>query len=182
LEANHSLNLETGARQNASTSSNYADQLNEIQDAKDGLKTPKRTRFKEMEEIIDIRDPAIDTLPMSLPKRAKLSKLRDVVKNENSETTKILLIAQIVEQWDEILVQIEDIQTNYNHNVNLEQKFREKMVESNLLIQSEIGKSEDMSRLLQNEIGAADVIFDGMSVWESLNKILNSSTKFHKIV
>lgn len=52
---------------------NYADQQNEIQAAKDVLKTPKRIRFRESNEVIDIRDSSIDTLSMSLPKRSKLA-------------------------------------------------------------------------------------------------------------
>lgn len=48
--------------------------------------------------------------------------------------------------------------------MNLEQRFREKMVASKVQIQSEITKTEEMSRLLQNEIGAADGIFDGMRI------------------
>lgn len=62
VEANHSQNDEVGMNKKPSTAVNYADQLNEIQAANDGLKTPKRTRFKDMEKIIHIREPAIDTL------------------------------------------------------------------------------------------------------------------------
>ena len=122
----------------------------------------------------------MDTLPISLPKRARLVRLKEVIKSEDPEETKIRLIAQIVKQWDDIISEVELIHENFNQRIIGDQKFREKIILYNLELQSGISKSEDMSRLLQSEIGEIDSVFDGMTVWESLSKTIGDHTLLKK--
>ena len=181
FESNTTTNLESNVDSNMTYDSNQTvnvgDQLRVIEAAKEGFTTPKRTRFNPVNDIMEI---AVDTLPISLPKRARLVRLKEVIKSEDPEETKIRLIAQIVKQWDDIISEVELIHENFNQRIIGDQKFREKIILYNLELQSGISKSEDMSRLLQSEIGEIDSVFDGMTVWESLSKTIGDHTLLKK--
>ena len=107
-----------------------SDQLSEIQAAEECLKTPKRTRFKHMDEGIDMINSAIDTHPLAVSKRLKLRRIETVSKpgevESNPTEQKEKLFGEILGQWNEVLSQIEDLQECLNLNVNLDKTFREK--------------------------------------------------------
>ena len=46
----------------------------------------------------------------------------------------------------------------------------------NLSFQSEIAKTSDMSRLLQNELGKTGGSTDGLTVWDSIQNIMDDSS------
>ena len=87
-------------------------QLEKIQAAKNGLKTPKRTRFTGLDDVCIITDAAIETHPISLVKRPKLGKLKDIVKSEDPDTTKRVLMTHIIDQWDDMISQLEETRDN----------------------------------------------------------------------
>ena len=123
-----------------------AEQLDQIQSAKDGLKTPKRkTRFNLVDEVIDS---AVDTQPIALPKRPKLTGL---VKMENSVESEIRLMTVTLNHWDEIIFQVEELHDNINARTLADKNFREKIISSNLQMQSDQHIYEDMSRILHSE-------------------------------
>ena len=171
FEANTTNNLEShderGMIYDADENVNVGDQLRVIEAAKDGFKTPKRTRFNPVTDIMEI---AVDTQPVTLPKRARFGRLTDIIKSEDPDETKIRLVEQIVQQWDDIIIEIETIRDILNQSIMGDQKFREKIIQQNMELHSGIEKSEDMSRLLQSEIGESDSAFDGMTIWEILSK------------
>jgi len=151
-----------------------AEQLDQIQSAKDGLKTPRRkTRFNLVDEVIDS---AVDTQPIALPKRPKLEKLTGLVKMEDSVENKIQLMTVMLNQWDEIIFQVEELHDNLNSRTLADEKFREKIISSNLQMQSNQDITEDMSRILHNEIGEPSEEFNGLSIWESVQKVLGESS------
>ena len=107
-----------------------SDQLSEIQAAEECLKTPKHTRFKHMDEGIDMINSAIDTHPLAVSKRLKLRRIETVSKpgevESNPTEQKERLFGEILGQWNEVLSQIEDLQECLNLNVNLDKTFWEK--------------------------------------------------------
>jgi len=93
-----------------------------------------------------------------------------MVKSENPDETRAHVIGTIIEQWDEITSQVEELYNVLNDRIVADQKFREKIISNNLEIQSDIGRSEDMSRLIHSEIGDISSEFEDLAVWESLQK------------
>ena len=106
-----------------------AGQLDQIQAAKDVLNTPKRkTRFNPVDEVINI---AVETQSIALPKRMKFEKLGMMVKSENPDETRARVIGTIIEQWDEITSQVEELYNVLNDRTVADQKFREKIISNN---------------------------------------------------
>ena len=74
-------------------------------------------------------------------------------------------MAIILEQWNEVVSQLEAIQENYNERVVDNQPFCEKLISANFELQLAINKAEDMGRLLQDDIGSPAIeLLDGMSI------------------
>ena len=108
----------------------FVNQLEKIQAAKDGLKTPKRTRFTGLDDVCNITDAAIETHPISLVKRPKLGKLKDIVKSEDPDTTKRVLMTHIIEQWDDMISQLEETRDNIRQGHHADKLFREFFLEN----------------------------------------------------
>ena len=64
----------------------------------------------------------------------------------------------------------------FKFKCNLDKTFQEKFLAFNLSFQSEIAKTSDMSRLLQNELGKAGGSTDGLTVWDSIQNIMGDSS------
>lgn len=147
---------------------NIGDQLKCIEAAQIGLKTPKHTRFNPVDEIREI---AIDTQAVSLPKRRKFVKMKDIIKTENPEESKILMIGHIIQEWDTIITEIDNLYSSLNARISSDKKFQEKILDHNLNLHSDIIKSEDMSRLLKNELGETHPDWEGTNIWEAIHSM-----------
>ena len=86
------------------------------------------------------------------------------------------LLGQILGQRNKVFSQIEDLQECLNLNVNLDKTFREKNLAFNLSFQSEIAKTSDMSRLLQNELGKTGGSVDGLTDWDSIQNVMEDAS------
>ena len=140
--------------------------MDEIQAANDGLKTPKRMRFEKMKSNFNLIENIIETHPFEAQKAPKISRLDDSADVSHSTHVEVM-----INQWNEIVNQIEEIWNSLNDNLKADKVFREKIVEAHLIYQSEIGKSEDMSRLLQNQIGNNGKLFKESTIWEALSEL-----------
>ena len=113
---------------------------------------------------------AVDTQSNSLPKIQKLVKFKDNVKIEDSVVGKISRLSLILEQWNEIVSQMEILQSSYDLQILDDKAFREKLIGANFDLQLAINRAEDMGRLLQDEIGTAPMERQGMALCKGLEK------------
>ena len=144
-------------------------ELQNIDAAKENLKTPKRSVATRLS---DIMESAVETQSNSLPKRQKLVRFKDNIKTEDTAEAKIAQISLILDQWNEVITQVETLQSSYDMRIKDDQAFREKIISANFDLQLAINRAEDMGRLLQDEIGASAVELHGMTVWEGVEKLV----------
>ncbi len=125
---------------------------------------------------------AIDTQAALFPNQKCLVRFEDVVKTEDSVEARVAQIGSILEQWNEVILQLETLQDNYNKRVINDQFFREKLVRANFDLQLAINQAEDMGQLLQGGIGSPVIDLDGMSLWDVLERLIADGTTIKKDV
>ena len=149
----------------------FMEQLNEIDDARISLKTPKRVNTKGKINYSFLND-AIDTDLLRVLKKRKIDKTIFSKGNVSGDDKGASAYEHMALQWEALVTELEELQESFNTNVTSAGKFREKIIECNLFFQSEISKSADMSRLMNNELGESELKKEGNTLWGLIERIM----------
>ncbi len=82
--------------------------------------------------------------------------------------------------WNEIVDQVESVQNTQEKRGIDDNTFKEKCIQTMCKLQDLLHKSEDMGRLLQEDMGVAAKELDGMTVWEAIEKLVHDTTNLTK--
>ena len=153
------------------------DELEQLQIAKDAFKTPnKRPRI-----TTTLLGSAMDTQEISLPKRTKMDRFNVTpLGNELDTNDENQNMRRILDQWNELIDQLELLQTRFDQRIISDQKFRESILHHNLDVQAELGKLENMSRLLQNSLGELEDDLENTSIIELIRGLIADNTRFKR--
>jgi hypothetical protein len=138
------------------------DDLTQLQRAKDAFKTPSK-RYN----IPDMMDVAVSTQSLLLPKRQRLVRLKSPLANIN-EAELASKLNSILNEWNELVTQLETLQSEYDKRVLSDQRFRETIIDQCMDVQSEVNKIENMSRLIEDAVGESPKDNESGSVWDTL--------------
>jgi hypothetical protein len=61
------------------------------------------------------------------------------------------------------------LQTQFNERVLDDQTFWENVIDNNLGVQADITRAKYMGRLINDNIGDPDALFDGATVWKGIS-------------
>ncbi len=153
-------------------------ELADIDAAKEYLKTPKRPAPINLIDMMVDTAMKIQTNPTS--KKPKLVRFENFVKSEDSAESKLLQLELILDQWNELVDQIESVQITQGKRGTDDNTFKEKCIQTICELQDSLHKSEDMGRLLQEDMGVAAKELDGMTVWEAIEKLVYDTTNLSK--
>lgn len=160
---------ETDANQQNSTNFEVARELDNIEAAKETLKTPKRPTVNRILNMMASAS-KLDEGPKN--KRPKLVRFKQLIKAEDSVEAKLMQLGLMLDQWNEIIHQVESLQSNFDKRTKDEHNFKEKLIDSVFNLQLSVNKAEDMGRLLNEEIGSSATELQGMTLWEGIEKLV----------
>ncbi len=149
---------------------NVAYELGEIEAAKEKFKTPKRPTPPE--NLVNMVETAFKNLSTPPPKQHKLVRFKNLIKAEDSVESKLMQLGVVLDQWNEVVTQIELIQASEDKRSLEDSEFKENFIKSIVELQKSVNKAEDMGRLLNEDIGVPAVELQGMTLWEVIEKLI----------
>lgn len=105
-------------------------------------------------------------------KRPKLVRFKNLIKAEDSVESKLMPLGLVLDQWNEVISQIESIQASDDKQALEDSEFKENFIKSIVELQVSVNKAEDMWRLLNEDIGSPAVELQGMTLWEAIEKLV----------
>lgn len=106
--------------------------------------------------------------------------IKDQIKFEDLDETTILRVSTILNQWNEVITQLETLQSCFESRILNNQFFRENIIATNMDLELGINKTEDMGSFLYDEIGSPMEDLRGMTVWEGIQKLSTDSSRLKR--
>ncbi len=113
-------------------------------------------------------DTAIKIQSHPAPKRPKLVRFKNFIKSEDSTESKSIQLELILDQWNDIVDQLESVQAHQEKKNAEDTASKRQLVETICEIQDLIHKSTDMVRLLHEDMGTPARKLQGMTLWEGI--------------
>ena len=153
---------------------NAKDELDQLQFAQDAFKTPnKRQRVNP-----NLLESAMQTQELILPKRNKIVRFDMNLSTSNSNEENSEKIFGILNQWNDLIDQVETLQSGFDNRILSDQDFRETVLEHNLNTQAELSKIENMTRLLEHSMGTFPEGDASSSICDLISNLIKENTEF----
>ena len=158
----------------SSLEANAKVELEQLQLAQDAFKTPKkRQRFNS-----NLLESAMQTQELILPKRNKIVRFDMNLSTSNSNEMNSEKIYGVLNQWNDLIDQVETLQMGFDNRIVSDQNVRETVLEHNLNTQAELSKIENMTRLLENSLGTFSEEEEKSSICEVISGLVKANAEF----
>ncbi len=114
----------------------------EIEAAKEKFKTLKRPTPPD--NLVNMVETAFKNLSTPPLKRPKLVRFKNLIKAEDSVESKLMPLGLVLDQWNEVISQIESIQASDDKQALEDSEFKENFIKSIVELQVSVNKAEDM--------------------------------------
>ena len=161
---------DTEGKQGNSDEFAVSKELAEIDAAKENFKTPKRPAPAT---LITMVETALKRRSSPQPfKRKKLVRFKNQIKTEDSVEAKLVQLGVVLDQWNQVLEEIESLQTTQDQGTTSNGQFKENVLKTICELQITLNTVEDMGRLLNEDIGVPVAELQGMTLWEAIEKLV----------